>query len=361
MKFVDEYRNGSLARTLAVKIRERSRKKVRLMEICGTHTMAIFRHGIRSLLPDRIELISGPGCPVCVTAMEDIDRAIKLALVPDLILTTFGDMMSVPGSASSLEHEKSRGADVRMVYSSFDALKIAEKHPNREVAFLGIGFETTAPTVAAAVKTGQDRNIPNFSVLSLHKLLPPAMEALLYGEKLDIDGFICPGHVTTIIGTPAYESVAEKYGIPCVIAGFEPVDILEAILMLVNEIERDAAGVQIQYVRAVRKEGNPSALKLMGEVFKPCDSSWRGLGMIPSSGLAIGDPFCDHDAGRRFDLNVQPAREPENCRCAEVLRGAIRPSDCKLFRKVCTPRNPVGACMVSSEGACAAYYKYQEV
>ena len=358
MKFIDEYRDGMLARTLVGRITEVSKKPVRLMEICGTHTMAIFMHGIRSVLPDHIELISGPGCPVCVTAIEDIDRSIQLSKQPNVIVTTFGDMLRVPGTDSSLQNENGRGADVRMVYSSFDALKIAEDNPKKEVTFLGIGFETTAPTVAAAVKTARDRNLSNFSALSVHKLLPPAMNALISGGDLYVDGFMCPGHVSTIIGTSSYETIAANYQIPCVVVGFEPIDILQGILMLVEQIENGLARVEIQYERAVRPEGNPHALRIMDEVFQPCNSLWRGLGMISGSGLSIKDPFTSHDAAQRFNLAVPPAKEPPGCRCPEVLRGAIRPLECNLFRKVCSPRNPIGACMVSSEGTCAAYYKY---
>jgi len=360
MKYIDEYRDGDLAKSLAQKIRSLSKKPVRLMEICGTHTMAIFRHGIRSLIPDHIELVSGPGCPVCVTAMEDVDRSIKLAQTPGVIVTTFGDMMRVPGTKSSLQKENGQGADVRMVYSTFDALKMAEDNQDKHVAFLGIGFETTAPTVAAAIRTAHEKKLSNFSVLSAHKLLPPAMEALLSGGDLSVDGFICPGHVSTIIGTSAYASVVERYRVPCVVVGFEPVDILQGILMLVDQVEKGQAEVQIQYTRVVSPEGNPGALKIMNAVFEPCDSSWRGLGMIPESGLGIRQEFLAHDAGQRYDLSVPPAKEPPGCRCAEVLRGAIRPFECGLFRKACSPRNPIGACMVSSEGTCAAYYKYHE-
>lgn len=330
------------------------------MEICGTHTMAIFKHGIRSLLPDTIELVSGPGCPVCVTAMEEIDRSVKLARTPGVIVTTFGDMLRVPGTDSSLEAEKARGADVRMVYSTFDALKIAGENPDRETVFLGIGFETTTPTIAAAIKTAHQNRQVNFSVLSAHKLLPPAMDALLSGGDLGIDGFICPGHVTTIIGTSSYESVVTQYHIPCVVVGFEPIDILQGILMLIEQIEADRAEVEIQYTRGVAAEGNPGALRVMAEVFEPCDSPWRGLGIIPVSGLTIRQEYAAHDAKVRFDLEVPPAKEPPGCLCADILRGAARPVDCKLFRNACSPRNPIGPCMVSSEGTCAAYFKYSD-
>jgi hydrogenase expression/formation protein HypD len=358
MKHLDEYRDGELAGELVDRIRAESGTPVRLMEICGTHTMSIFRHGIRSLLPEHIELVSGPGCPVCVTSMDEIDRCVKLAGEPGVIVTTFGDMLRVPGSGDSLQRCAGRGADVRMVYASLDALRVAEENPEREVVFLGIGFETTAPTVAAALRTAADRGVRNFSVLSAHKLLPPAMEALVSSGDLPIQGFLCPGHVSTIIGTSSYEAVARRFGIPCVVAGFEPLDILHSVLMLVRQIEAGEARAEVQYTRAVSPQGNPAALKLMDQVFEPCDSAWRGLGPIPESGLAVRSAFSDHDARVRFDLDVPPAREPAGCRCADVLKGIARPPDCALFRKTCTPRTPVGACMVSSEGACAAYFKY---
>lgn len=358
MKYIDEYRDGEVSRGLSRKIGETSKKPVRLMEICGTHTMSIFRHGLRSLLPETIDLVSGPGCPVCVTATEEIDRSIKLARLPGVVVTTFGDMLRVPGTSSSLDEEKAGGADVRVVYSTFDALKIAGEIPKKEIVFLGIGFETTAPTVAAAIKTAHQSQRSNFSVLSAHKLLPPAMEALLSGGDLDIDGFICPGHVTTIIGASAYEAVVSKYCIPCVVTGFEPIDILQGILMLVEQIEGERAEVEIQYVRGATPGGNPGALKIMDEVFETCDSPWRGLGTIPRSGLAIRAGFSALDARDRFDLDVPPAKEPPGCSCAQILRGTATPPDCKLFRKTCSPRNPIGPCMVSSEGMCAAYFKY---
>ena len=360
MKYIDEYRDGTVAKALSDRVKAISMRQVRLMEICGTHTMAIFKHGIRSLLPESIELVSGPGCPVCVTAMEEIDRAVKLAQTPGVIVTTFGDMLRVPGSKSSLQKEQSNGALVKMVYSTFDALKIAGQNPDSEVVFLGIGFETTAPTVAAAIKTAHENKQKNFSVLSAHKLLPPAMDALLSSGDLGIDGFICPGHVTTIIGTSSYETVVERYHTPCTVTGFEPIDILQGILLLVEQIEEGRAEVNIQYTRGASPEGNPAALRMMDEVFEPCDSPWRGLGRIPLSGLAIREKYACHDAGIRFDIDVPPAKEPPGCLCAEILRGGARPPDCNLYRKACTPRTPVGPCMVSSEGTCAAYFKYHE-
>lgn len=361
MKHWNEYRDGTLASKLADNIKAISKKPARLMEICGTHTVAIFRHGIRDVLPGHITLISGPGCPVCVTATRDIDKAIKLCHIPDVIVTTFGDLMRVPGSESSLQKEKGLGADVRMVYSTMDALDLARQNPARKVIFLGIGFETTAPTIAAAVVAAEVQGIKNFSVLSSHKLLPPAMDALLSGGELDVSGFICPGHVTTIIGIAPYEPVVSQYKTPCVVVGFEPVDILQGIYMLVHQIEAGEARVEIQYRRSVKPEGNPKAQEIMYQVFEPCDAPWRGLGVIPQSGLALRKGYQAFDAEVLFDLEVQDFPEPPGCKCGEILRGVETPMDCKLFRKVCNPQNPIGPCMVSTEGTCAAYYKYSQV
>lgn len=358
MKYLSEYRDGALASRIADSIRALSRTPARFMEVCGTHTVSIFRHGIREVLPGHITLISGPGCPVCVTAIHDIDKAIKLARVPDVIVTTFGDLMRVPGSESSLQQEKTMGADVRMVYSTMDALDIARQNPEKKVAFLGIGFETTAPTIAAAVVAAEAEGIHNFSILSSHKLLPPAMDALLAGGELDVSGFICPGHVSTVIGTAPYEPVVAQHHTPCVVVGFEPVDILQGIYMLVNQIEAGEARVEIQYRRAVTPEGNPNAMKILYRVFEPCDAPWRGLGMIPNSGLAVRENYRAFDADKLFDLEVPDAPEPAGCKCGDILRGVKTPIHCKLFRRTCTPENPVGPCMVSTEGTCAAYYKY---
>lgn len=361
MKYLTEYRDGSLASKMAERIKAISTKPARFMEICGTHTVAIFKHGIRDVLPEHIGLISGPGCPVCVTATRDIDKAIKLSRIPDVIVATFGDMVRVPGSESSLQKEKGLGADVRMVYSTMDAIEIARQNPDKKVVFLGIGFETTAPTIAAAVVAAQAQGVNNFSVLSCHKLLPPAMDALLSGGELDVNGFMCPGHVSTIIGTAPYEVVVAQYHTPCVVMGFEPLDILQGIYMLVSQIEAGEARVEIQYRRAVAPEGNPNALKTLDRVFEPCDSPWRGLGMIPKSGLAFREAYRAHDAEALFDLEVPDSPEPPGCKCGDILRGVNTPIECKLFRKVCNPENPVGPCMVSSEGTCAAYYRYSQV
>ena len=358
MKYRDEYRDPELADRLIKAIRQRSRTPVRLMEVCGTHTVAIFRAGIKTLLPETIALISGPGCPVCVTAQEDIDRAIALCREPGVTVATFGDLMRVPGSESSLHQEKARGADVRMVYASLDALDLARRLPHRRVVMLGIGFETTVPTIAAAVRQAKQEGLTNFLVLSAHKLLPPAMEVLLSAAEVRIDGFLCPGHVTTIIGTEPYQDVVKRHGKPCVVSGFEPVDILQSIHMLICQLEEGRREVEIQYTRAVHPQGNPRARALMDEVFEPADSAWRGLGKIPGSGLKLRPAYGAHGAENHFALAVPPAREMPGCRCGEVLRGACTPLDCPLFRQRCTPTHPYGPCMVSTEGTCAAYFKY---
>ncbi len=359
MKHLSEYRDRQLARKIIDRINAFSQREIRIMEVCGTHTVSIFRNGIREVLPSHIVLISGPGCPVCVTAIEEIDKFVKLSHEHDVIITTFGDLMKVPGSESSLQLEKASGADIRIVYSTFDALKIAADNPEKRVVFLGIGFETTAPTIAAAILEAKSRNIKNFFVLTLHKLIPPAMDALLSNGELKIDGFMCPGHVSCIIGANAYEPLAKKYHTPCVVAGFEPVDILQAVYMLVEQLEKGRAEVEIQYKRGVTFEGNKNALSIMQNVFEACDAPWRGLGVIPASGLRLRAEFRDYSAESVFDLSVSKAKENPDCMCGDILRGAKTPVQCPLFRRVCTPTNPVGPCMVSSEGSCAAYYKYE--
>ena len=361
MKYLSEYRDGSVASKMVERIKAISTKPARFMEICGTHTVAIFKNGIRDVLPEHIDLVSGPGCPVCVTAARDIDKAIKLAQIPDVIVTTFGDMIRVPGSENSLQREKGRGADVRIVYSTMDAVEIARQNPDKKVVFIGVGFETTAPTIAAAVVAAEAEGIKNFLVLSSHKLLPPAMGALLSGGELNVTGFMCPGHVTMVIGTAPYEAVVEHYHTPCVVMGFEPLDILQGIYMLISQIEANEARVEIQYRRSVSPKGNPIAMKTMHRVFEPCDAPWRGLGFIPKSGLAFREAYRAFDADAFFDLKVQDSPEPPGCKCGDVLRGASTPTECKLFRKVCNPENPVGPCMVSSEGTCAAYFKYSRL
>ena len=359
MKHVDEYRDPRLTRELAAQIQRISRTPARFMELCGTHTMALARHGLHAMLPPTVAMISGPGCPVCVTATEEIDRAVKLARTPGVVVATFGDLVRVPGSQGSLANERAQGAAVEVVYSPLDAVALAAKRPEAQVVFLGIGFETTAPTVAAALMTAEQQGLGNFSVLSAHKLLPPALNALLSGPDLGLNGFLCPGHVTTVIGTACYEPVAHERGLPCVVAGFEPADVLAAILMLVKQVEAGESRVEIAYGRAVSPQGNPAAVGLMNRFFQAVDAPWRGLGLIPLSGLALRPEYADWDAAQRFDVSVPPAQDHPGCKCGEVLRGLLSPPECGLFAKVCTPSAPVGPCMVSAEGTCAAWYRYR--
>jgi hydrogenase expression/formation protein HypD len=360
VRFIDEYRNAGLGKRLIERIKRRSTKPVRLMEFCGGHTVTIFKHGIRQLLPPTIEMLSGPGCPVCVTSNVDLDKAIALARLPDVIITTFGDMVRVPGSYSSLAQVKAEGADVRIVYSTQDALNIARNNPSRSVVFLGIGFETTAPTVAASILEATQEGINNYYVLSLHKLCPPVIKAILDSGEVRLDGIICPGHVSAIIGSYPYRFVPRDYGIACVISGFEPLDVLLCVDMLVAQIESGKPRVEIAYRRGVRPEGNQRALEVLNQVFEPCDASWRGIGVVPQSGLMLQEKYRRFDAEHAFKIEIEPPREPEGCLCGEVLRGVKTPPDCKLFRRVCSPEHPVGPCMVSSEGSCSTYYQYGE-
>ena len=329
-----------------------------LMEVCGTHTMAICQHGIRSLLPDNIRLISGPGCPVCVTPVGYVDHAVALARRPGTIITTFGDMIRVPGSSSSLIREQATGADIRVVYSPLDAVALAEKHPERTIVFLGVGFETTTPTIAGAVVTASLKGLTNFFVLCAHKTIPIPMAILADDPELQVGGYLCPAHVSAIIGADAYRPLAEQLHVPCVITGFEPLDILQGVLMLARQIAAGEARVETQYRRVVKPEGNLKAQQLLAEVFEPCDAAWRGIGVIPGSGLQLRAEFAAFDAAAQLPVAVEAPREHAGCRCGEILKGKLRPADCPLFRTVCTPEEPVGACMVSSEGTCAAEYKY---
>jgi len=328
------------------------------MEFCGGHTVTIFRYGIRQVLPKTIEMVSGPGCPICVTANVDLDKAIALSRVPDVIIATFGDMLKVPGSYSSLEKVGADGADVRMVYSTMDALNIAENNPTKSVVFLGIGFETTAPTIAASILQAEEKRIRNYYVLSLHKLCPPVLRAILDSGEVKLHGLICPGHVSAIIGSHPWEFISRDYGIPCVVSGFEPLDILQCVDMLVAQIEKGESKVEIAYRRGVRPEGNQQALKLMGQVFEPCPAEWRGIGEVANSGLKLRNGYQRFDAELAFNIDPGPTYEPVGCICGDVLRGVKTPLDCPLFGKACTPEYPVGPCMVSSEGSCSAYYLY---
>lgn len=364
MKYIDEFRNPNLTEKLVAKINRilaDYKENITLMEVCGTHTVAISRLGLRKILPSNLKLLSGPGCPVCITPNGYLDRVIAYSRMQDVIITTFGDMIKVPGSSSSLEKEKSRGADIKVVYSPIDALKIAEDNPEKKVIFLGVGFETTSPTVAATIKTAQRQNIKNFFVYSAHKVIPPAMKALLANDEVEVNGFICPGHVSTIIGARPYEFIPKEYNIPCVITGFESLDVIEGIFMLIKQVVgQEKPSVQIQYTRAVKEEGNEKAIEVINEVFEEENSNWRGLGVIPKSGLKIRKRFSDFDVFKNIEVKVEPTKENKQCMCGDVLRGVKNPLDCKLFKKACNPENPIGACMVSSEGACAAYYKYGE-
>lgn len=362
MKHQDEYRDPELARVQLQAISEAATgldRTVTLMEVCGTHTMAVYQNGIRSLLPEQIRLASGPGCPVCVTPVGYLDHAVALAKRENTIIATFGDMVRVPGSSSSLLHEQARGAAVKIVYSALDAVTLAEHNPAKTVVFLGVGFETTTPTIAGAILTAEKKQLKNFFVLCAHKTMPAPMAALAEDPDLLIDGFLCPAHVSAIIGANAYQPLVAAYRIPCVITGFEPLDILQGILMLIKQLAAGAARVETQYRRVVKADGNPKAREILSRVFEPCDARWRGIGDIPGSGLRLRDAYARFDANHTLPVEIEPVVEHPGCLCGEILKGKLRPPDCPLFRTTCTPEEPVGACMVSSEGACAAAYKYE--
>ena len=358
MKYQEEYRDPAISRRILENIKKVSKRQVRLMEVCGTHTVSIFRSGIGTVLPDTISLLSGPGCPVCVTTQKEIDTFIEIAKRDGVIVVTFGDVMRVPGSSSSLQRERAEGRDIRIVYSTRDALKIAEKNPDKKVVFLGVGFETTAPSVAASILSASRTGLDNFLVFSAHKLVPPALVALMENHDVDINGFILPGHVSVIIGTRAYLPFFEQYQVPCVISGFETADLLQAIYTLVGQFEKGKPELKNAYRRAVTFKGNGKAQKIMGEVFERIDTAWRGLGTIKESGLGIKEKFGNHDAEKAFEIEVPESEAPKSCACGEILTGIKIPPECPLYKKACTPVEPVGPCMVSSEGTCAAYYRY---
>ena len=361
MRFIDEFRDPAVTSQLVAAIRVKADHPVNFMEVCGTHTVAIFKHGIRQLIPENITLLSGPGCPVCVTPNTDIDKAIALVSNGTVTLATFGDMMRVPGSDLSLQQAKADGADVRIVYSAMDAIKIAQDNPQKPVIFFGVGFETTSPTIAGVILEAERLGIGNFFLLPAHKIIPPAMKALLDSKEVHIDGFICPGHVSTIIGSEPYQFIPQKYHVPCVITGFEPLDILQAINMLLEQNNRQRPSVEIQYRRAVRPEGNTVALKYLSQVFEVADASWRGIGVIPNSGLKLNIHYQHFDVERNFSIKVKTAKEIEDCLCGDILRGVATPPKCRYFAKACTPEHPIGPCMVSTEGTCAAWYQYHEI
>lgn len=354
-----QFKDPKLARDLVRAIERFSPEGgATLMEVCGTHTVSIARAGIRDLMPEGTRLASGPGCPVCVTCNRDIDTVIALARVPGVTIATFGDMTRVPGSTSSLLAEQAAGRSIEIVYSPLDALALAQSDPSRQIVFVGVGFETTTPLVARAVKRASDLGLSNFSIFAAHKNMPNALEAIVADPALKVDALILPGHVSTIIGSEPYKFLAEHYGIPGVITGFEPVDVLQGIAMIMRQLHEGRAEIEIAYARGVMSQGNPHAVAAIDEVFETCAATWRGLGDIPGSGYRLRDEYAQFDAVRRFQPEIEPTIEPRGCCCGDVLRGIMAPSDCPLFRKACTPENPIGPCMVSSEGSCAAYYRY---
>jgi hydrogenase expression/formation protein HypD len=361
MNFQDEFRDRELVQNMAANIRrmaERLTSPATFMEVCGTHTMSIYQYGIRSLLPENVRLISGPGCPVCVTPVDYVDKAIACTTATGNIVATFGDMLRVPGSRSSLMEERAQGADVRIVYSPRDAVALAQANPGSRVIFLGVGFETTTPTIAASIMEAARLGLDNYFVLASHKTIPIPMEFLSADPELNLSGYLCPAHVSTVIGGNAYKPLAEKFHIPCVVTGFEPADVMQGIEMLLAQILSGESRVEIQYSRAVSWEGNPKARAIMEKVFVACDAAWRGLGVLPGTGLAIRPELAAFDAEKALDIRVPEGKENPACQCGEVLKGKLAPFDCPLFATACTPESPVGACMVSSEGTCAAAYKY---
>ncbi len=362
MKYVDEFRDKGIIKEMATKIKEAALPKARyrFMEVCGTHTMSIARFGLREILPKNVELISGPGCPVCVTSASYIDKAISLSKMDKVIVATFGDMLKVPGQDGSLEEARGRGSRVKIVYSTLDALELARKNPEMKIVFLGVGFETTVPTIAAAIKKAKEERIDNFFVLSSHKTMPNALKAIVSDASLGLNGFIMPAHVSTIIGASPYNFIAKKYKIPCVITGFEPLDIMQGIYMLIEQILKNKPQVEIQYSRVVKSTGNRLAQKMINDVFKECDCEWRGLGVIPKSGLCIKDKFAGFDAEKAFNIKIPKESAPKKgCICGDILKGKLSPDNCRSFAKECTPQHPIGPCMVSSEGTCSAWYQYR--
>jgi hydrogenase expression/formation protein HypD len=358
MKHLDEYRDSELARPLVEELQQAVTKPLRVMEVCGSHTMAIFRNGLRSILPETMELVSGPGCPVCVTSASHMDAFIAMADRPDTRVAIFGDLFRVPGSHNSLAEASSRGAKVDIVYSPMDALDIARNNPKELVVFLGVGFETTTPGIAATILAAKNQGLNNFVVFSTQKTMPAPMEALLSDPELKIDGLLCPGHVSSIIGAGAWEPMAKKYQLACVVGGFETADLLKALILLARQVGNNDIKVENVYPRAVAWEANSRATRMVDEIFEPADMNWRGLGDIPMSGLKIRDKYSDFDAEIRLDIVLPEASEPKGCMCGEILKGKNIPTECPLFDSRCTPAKPVGPCMVSSEGTCAAYHKY---
>lgn len=359
MKYLDEYRDGELALKLAHEIHRITTKPWKIMEVCGGQTHAIVKFGIDELLPRQIELIHGPGCPVCVTPLEVIDKALEIAARPEVIFTSFGDMLRVPGSTTDLLSVKAKGGDVRIVYSPLDAVKLAQESSNKEVVFFGVGFETTAPATAMAIYQAAQKGLKNFSMLISHVLVPPAIEALMSSPNCQVQGFLAAGHVCTVMGYEEYPPLAAKYHVPIVVTGFEPLDILQGIMMVVKQLEQGRAEVENQYSRSVRSEGNRPAQDLIKQVFRVVPRKWRGVGEIPQSGLGLAEAYADFDAEKKFGLAEHHVEEPAECMAGLVLQGLMKPHECPAFGSRCTPEHPLGATMVSSEGACAAYYRYR--
>ena len=358
MKCTDEFRSREITAPLVEEIVNSLRRPVRIMEVCGTHTMSIFRHGIRSLLPEGITLLSGPGCPVCVTPASHIDAFLAAADLPQVTIATFGDLIRVPGTERSLAGARASGSRVEIVYSPMDALTLAQQEPERTILFPAIGFETTAPTIAATILAAERLGITNFLIIAAGKTMPQALEALMADPELQVDGLLCPGHVSAIIGSEAYRPLADRYHLACAVAGFEPADILSGLLSLIRQTNEGRPKVDNCYTRAVTDAGNIRAQHLISEVFAPADSEWRGLGTIPGSGLVLREQYRRFDGMEQLAIPVQPAREPKGCRCGEILKGRLLPPDCPLYGTACTPLQPVGPCMVSNEGTCAAYFRY---
>ena len=362
MKYIDEFRNIEAIRKVAAALREIApSQNINMMEVCGTHTHSFHRFGLGRILPSNLRLIPGPGCPVCVSPQNYIDQAIELAKNKDILILSFGDMLRVPGTGSTLEKERVRFGNVQVIYSPLDSLTVARHHPHKKIVLLAVGFETTAPTIALSIIRAKKERLKNLFFLCSLKLIPPAMAKLTQDPRLKLDGFLCPGHVSAIIGLKPYEFIARKYGISCCIAGFEPLDMIEGLYILLRQIIHKKPAVENQYARVVRDEGNPKARTIIKAVFHVSDSAWRGLGVIPKSGLLIRKEFARFDARREFGLkrdNQTTRQRTTKCRCADVLKGIVSPPECPLFSKGCTPENPVGPCMVSNEGACHAYYKY---
>ena len=358
MKCADEFRSREVTAPLVEEIKRSLVRPLRIMEVCGTHTMAIFRHGIRTLLPEGLTLLSGPGCPVCVTPASHIDAFVAAARLPQVTIATFGDLIRVPGSEGSLATARAGGARVEIVYSHMDALTLAQQEPERLILFPAIGFETTAPTIAATILQAKRLGITNFLIIAAGKTMPQALEALMGDPELQVDGLLCPGHVSAVIGAEAYRPLAEKYRLGCAVAGFEPADILAGLLSLIRQANAGSPRVDNGYTRVVSADGNIKAQGLINEVFAPADSEWRGLGTIPGSGLALREQYQQFDGVRQLGITLRPTREPKGCRCGDILKGRLLPPDCPLYGTACTPLQPVGPCMVSNEGTCAAYYRY---